>query len=323
MVNLTLDSSLCKNLGGFLEGCCGKEGFGLEGSLCNTEKHGLSLGKHQIALSCVDTLLNLIVCVKVFKLFNVYTGKHIGASGIGNAHLSGHLTGDNLDVLVVNADRLAGVDLLNLKDDIVVYGVNTVDTENIRGVLIALSQLLTGNNGVAGVYDNGGTEGNGIFLFLSVFGIGDNNIMQLLYIANFDGAAEFRNDCSLLRLSCLEQLLDSGKTLGNIASRHTAGMEGSHGKLCTGLTDGLSGYDTHSLADVDGLGVGKVGAVAVRAYAVACLTLEDGADVDFLDACGFNGFRLSLADHGVVLNNDLTGGGINHIADNISAEDTV
>ncbi len=68
-------------------------------------------------------------------------------------------------------------------------------------------------------------------------------------------------------------------------------MEGTHGKLCTRLTDGLCGYDTDSLTDVDGFGVCKVGTVAVRADAVTCAALEDGADVDLLDAGSFDDFR--------------------------------
>ena len=49
----------------------------------------------------------------------------------------------------------------------------------------------------------------------------------------------------LLGLAGLEQLLNTGKTLGDIAAGHAAGVEGTHGQLSTGLTDGLGGDDTH------------------------------------------------------------------------------
>ena len=43
-------------------------------------------------------------------------------------------------------------------------------------------------------------------------------------------------------------------TLGNILSRcNTAGMEGTHGQLGTGLADGLCCDDTDGLAQLDGL----------------------------------------------------------------------
>ncbi len=44
----------------------------------------------------------------------------------------------------------------------------------------------------------------------------------------------------LLGTAALEQLFNTGKTLGNIFCRcDTAGMEGTHGQLGTGLADGL------------------------------------------------------------------------------------
>ena len=62
------------------------------------------------------------------------------------------------------------------------------------------------------------------------------------------------NDSRILGTSALEKLLNTGKTLCDIlGGSDTAGMEGSHGKLCTGLTDGLSSDDTNSLADIDKL----------------------------------------------------------------------
>ena len=47
-----------------------------------------------------------------------------------------------------------------------------------------------------------------------------------------------------------EQLFNSGKTLGNIGCGcNTAGVEGSHGQLGTGLTDGLGCDDTYGFTD--------------------------------------------------------------------------
>ena len=52
-----------------------------------------------------------------------------------------------------------------------------------------------------------------------------------------------------LRAAALKQLLNSGKTLRDILGRcDTAGMEGTHGQLGTGLADGLGSDDTDSLA---------------------------------------------------------------------------
>ncbi len=80
-------------------------------------------------------------------------------------------------------------------------------------------------------------------------------------------------------LTGLEKLLDTGKTLCDIAAGHAAGMEGTHGQLGTGLTDGLCGDDTDSLAHLYRLAGSHVGAVALGAHTDVGLTGEDGTDL--------------------------------------------
>ena len=58
----------------------------------------------------------------------------------------------------------------------------------------------------------------------------------LLGILNGSNAAELCNNCKSLWLTCLENFLYTRKTLCNIVTGYTTGMECSHGKLCTRLT---------------------------------------------------------------------------------------
>src|SRR5690349_13879358 len=51
----------------------------------------------------------------------------------------------------------------------------------------------------------------------------------------------------------LEQLTDTGQTVGDVLTRDTTGVEGTHGQLRAGLTDRLGGDDADRLADVDDL----------------------------------------------------------------------
>ncbi len=62
----------------------------------------------------------------------------------------------------------------------------------------------------------------------------------------------------LLRAACLEQLLDTRKTLRNIRTCDAAGMEGTHGKLGTRLADGLCCDDTDSLALADRVPIARL-----------------------------------------------------------------
>ena len=55
----------------------------------------------------------------------------------------------------------------------------------------------------------------------------------------------------LLRTAGLKQLLNTGKTLGNIVTGNAAGVEGPHGQLGTRLADGLGGNDANRFAQVD------------------------------------------------------------------------
>ena len=63
-----------------------------------------------------------------------------------------------------------------------------------------------------------------------------------------------------------EKFLDTRQTLSNVVSRDTASMEGSHGKLGTRLAYRLSGNNTDSFSDINGLAGCKVHSVAFCTY---------------------------------------------------------
>ena len=82
----------------------------------------------------------------------------------------------------------------------------------------------------------------------------------------------------------LEELDDTGQTLGDVVTGHTTGVEGTHRQLGAGLTDGLGGDDADRLTDVDQLAGGQRTAVAHGAGADRGLAGQDRADLDLLDA---------------------------------------
>ena len=85
----------------------------------------------------------------------------------------------------------------------------------------------------------------------------------------------------MLRLASLEQLLNTGQTLGNIVSTcNTAGMEGTHGKLSTRFTDGLSGDSTNCFANIHVSAGSQVATIALAAYAVFCFTGQHAANLN-------------------------------------------
>ncbi len=92
---------------------------------------------------------------------------------------------------------------------------------------------------------------NQVCLRFRCFRVSYDYLTLFLSIADIDGTAKLRNNRKSLRLPCLKKLLDTRKTLCDIITRHTAGMEGSHGKLCTRLTDRLRGNNTDCLTNLD------------------------------------------------------------------------
>ena len=323
MVYLTLDSSLGENLGGLLEGGGRQEGFGAQRCLGDTKEQRSSVSEGQAGFACGDALFNSLVLGIQLGQIHSGAGKQVGASCVLDDNLAGHLTGDNLDVLIVDVDVLGTVYLLYFEKDIFVYLIDTVDAENIGGGTVALGQFLTGTNVLTVGDENAHTEGNLISDFLAAFICLHRDSAQTLAVLDGSHTGLLGNDSGLLGLSCLEEFLNSGKTLGNIGTCHTTGMEGTHRQLSTGLTDGLSSDDTDGFADIHGSGVCQIGTVAVCADAVACAALEDGTDENGFNTGIHDSSSLLLVDHGIVFHENLAGFGMNHVADHVTAHQTV
>ena len=94
-------------------------------------------------------------------------------------------------------------------------------------------------------------------------------MLALFDFAERNNAVNFTHNGKHLGLAGFKQLFNSGKTGRDIRLVGcAAGVEGSHCKLSTGLTDGLSSDNTDCFAYGYGLARCKVCAVALDAYAV-------------------------------------------------------
>src|SRR5699024_294738 len=97
------------------------------------------------------------------------------------------------------------------------------------------------------------------------------------------GAIDRSDWCTVLRVTCLKQFLNTWQTAGNIATDTTL-VEGTHGQLGTRLTNGLSSNNTDCFADIDQLARSHGLAVARRTDAGWGLTSQNRADLDLWDA---------------------------------------
>ena len=135
VVDLALDGSLGQHLCGLLEGCGGEEGLGLERRLGDTEQYLLALGMTRLGLALGYACIYL--CVLILKLVdgNSGAGKQRRVACVVDAHFTRHLAGNDLDVLIVDVNRLSTVNALGLADDIIVNGVKSEDIHDIRRAL--------------------------------------------------------------------------------------------------------------------------------------------------------------------------------------------
>src|SRR5512142_3348022 len=100
-------------------------------------------------------------------------------------------------------------------------------------------------------------------------------------------------------------------------------MEGAHGELRAGLTDGLGGNDADRLTDVDHVPASQVAAVAQHADASPGLAGQHRPNLDLGDAGILHDANLLLGDLLVGLHQHLAGVRIEDVVDRHTAENTI
>ena len=130
---------------------------------------------------------------------------------------------------------------------------------------------------------------NRINACLALFRPVDGDVVHnaFLCFVNGNGTGDFRKNRHLLRAACFKKFLNTRETLRDIITCNTAGVEGTHRKLCTGFTDGLCCDNTDSFTCICRQPCCKVNAIAACAHADACLACQNGTDKHFMDSVRF------------------------------------
>ena len=132
---------------------------------------------------------------------------------------------------------------------------------------------------------------------------------------------DLADDGEMLRAAAFEQFFNTRKTLCNILGIcNTAGVEGTHRQLRAGFADGLCGNDADGFSHSDRASGGKVGAVALHANALLCLTGKNRADLDGFDAGIDDDIGVTVAHHLIAGNEHLAGCLIDEIFCKIAAD---
>lgn len=231
VVDFTLHSGIGENLRGLLEGCCGEEGLCGEGCLGDTEED--SRRGSGSAAFFEDALVFFFKSGEVDELVE----EEIAVIGRVDSDLTEHLADDNFDVLIVDMDTVVSVRGLDVFNDSILDAYDTLGVEDILEVDRACRDGIACLENVAVLDQNVNAEGQLVFLDVAaVFGNKDGTLTVV--VLDRDGTLGKREDSFSLRTTGFENFHDAGETLGNISGRRdTTGMEGTHCKLGTRLTD--------------------------------------------------------------------------------------
>ena len=139
-------------------------------------------------------------------------------------------------------------------------------------VYATFCQLITSFKNLAFHYLDPGSVRDQVGLGIAAFHICNGNLTFLLCILNVYYTTEFSDDSKTLWLTCLKKLLNSRKTLCDIAAGNTTGMECTHGQLCTRLTDRLGCNNTNCFTNLYRLSGCHVCTVALSTHTNVGLT---------------------------------------------------
>ena len=189
-----------------------------------------------------------------------------GAAGVDDADLAEHLAHDGLEVLVVDADALVAVDVLNFVDEVVGQILLALGLQDVVQLGAAFGERVAGFHVVAVGSRDVLAARNQIFLGLAELGRDDELALALGLAGVGDGARDFGDHGHFLGLADFEELGDAGKAaddvlgLGGFAG--TAGDDVALPDLVAVLDhdDGAHGQVVHGVR----IGVGTLEHVARR-----------------------------------------------------------
>src|SRR5260370_10864978 len=142
----------------------------------------------------------------------------LGLALLADLDLLQHLPNDDLDVLVIDADTLQTIDLLDLVDEISGKVLDALDRQDVVRRRVALDDEVTLLDHVAFLQMDVLALRDQILLRLLVLGarLDDDATLVLVVLAEPDRAGGFRDDRGLLRTPCLEQLRHPRQTAGDV-----------------------------------------------------------------------------------------------------------
>ena len=152
-------------------------------------------------------------------LVDLLAGQEVGVAGIDDIDLLQHLTDNHLDVLVVDADALQPVDLLDFVDEIGGEFLDALDRQNVVRRRVAVDDIIALLDDVAVLKMDVLALRDQIFDRLgALFVRHDRQALLVLEVApELHRAGDFRDDRVILRTARFEQFRHARQTAGDVA----------------------------------------------------------------------------------------------------------
>ena len=168
-----VDGRLGEHPGRLLEGRRGEERGGVERGLGHAEQHGL--GRGRLAALGQDPVVGLLELEAVDELRR----QQVDVARLVDADLAEHLPDDDLDVLVVDRDALALVDLLDLLHQVALDGVLAPGVEVLLRVDRAVGDRVAGADLLAVLDQQLGVVRDEVLALDDVLGADDEAVVAL------------------------------------------------------------------------------------------------------------------------------------------------
>src|SRR5712664_620902 len=229
VIDLAGDRGFCEDARGLLEACGGNERVGRERRLGDTEQQRTARCR---AAAVLD---DLIVFLTESELVHLLLEEERSVTDVFDFDPAHHLTGNRLDVLVVDVDALEAINLLNGVDQVRLREFFAEDGEQVVQVERAVNEGFAGLDVVAFLNVDVHAARDGIFLGgLAILALDVDLAHALGDVAVADVAVDFADDGRVLGFARLEKFDNAGESardvlgLGGFARNlreHVAGLD--------------------------------------------------------------------------------------------------
>ena len=184
-------------------------------------------------------------------------------------------------MFIVNIYTLQTVYPLHFPHHVILNGTNAFNLQNIVWINRTFCQLISGFQHRTVKNFNSCAVRNHIRFGFTNAVIGHDNLTFFFGFFYFRTTANLCDDGKTLRFTCFKKLLDTRKTLCDVITGYSTGMERTHGQLCTRFTDGLCGNNTNCFADLYSLTGRQVGAITFCTCTIVGFTGKHRSDFYF------------------------------------------